>query len=137
MLQAQNLLAKYERTLTLPLGYVCYRTAEPLKIDGKLKEASWQKAESTTPFVDISGKGFAKPIYNTQAKMLWDDTYLYVAATLQEPDIKARLTQRDTIIYHDNDFEVFLDPDGDGLCKSNLFLAPMTGDKTTTWPSSS
>lgn len=111
---AQNLLAKYERTLTLPLGYVCYRTAETLKIDGKLKEASWQHAESTAPFVDISGKGFAKPIYNTQAKMLWDDTYLYVAATLQEPDIKARLTQRDTIIYHDNDFEVFLDPDGDG-----------------------
>ena len=26
----------------------------------------------------------------------------------------ANLTQRDTIIYHDNDFEVFLDPTGDG-----------------------
>ena len=29
-------------------------------------------------------------------------------------DIKARLTQRDTIIYYDNDFEVFIDPDWDG-----------------------
>ena len=38
---AQNLLVKHERTLTLPLGYVCYRTAGPLKIDGKLNEASW------------------------------------------------------------------------------------------------
>ena len=111
---AQNLLAKHERTLTLPLGYVCYRTAGLLKIDGKLNEASWKSAESTAPFVDISGEGFAKPIYNTAAKMLWDDEYLYIGATLQEPDIKARLTQRDTIIYHDNDFEVFLDPDGDG-----------------------
>ena len=35
-------------------------------------------------------------------------------STLQEDDIKAKLNQRDTIIYHDNDFEVFLDPDCDG-----------------------
>ena len=46
--------------------------------------------------------------------MLWDDEYLYVGAVLQEEDIKARLTQRDTIIYYDNDFEVFIDPDSDG-----------------------
>lgn len=46
--------------------------------------------------------------------MLWDDEYLYIGAMLQEDDIKARLTQRDTIIYYDNDFEVFIDPDWDG-----------------------
>lgn len=109
-----NLFTKHARTLTLPDGYVCYRPAQKLKIDGKLNEASWTKATPTSPFVDISGEGFAKPLYETSAKMLWDDDYLYVAATLTEKDIKARLTQRDTIIYHDNDFEVFLDPDGDG-----------------------
>ena len=109
-----NLFAKYARTLTLPDGYVCYRVDQKLKIDGMLNESSWKKAAPTSPFVDISGEGFAKPLYETTAKMLWDDEYLYVAATLQEKDIKARLTQRDTIIYHDNDFEVFLDPDGDG-----------------------
>lgn len=111
---AQSIYTKYKNVLTLPEGYVCYRTAEKLKLDGRLSESSWQKAESTTPFVDISGEGFAKPCYETTAKMLWDDEYLYVSAVLQEPDIKARLTQRDTIIYYDNDFEVFLDPDGDG-----------------------
>lgn len=109
-----NLFSKYSRTLTLPDGYVCYRTPQPLKIDGKLDEKSWQQALPTTPFVDISGEGFAKPLYETTAKMLWDDDYLYIGATLTEKDIKARLTQRDTIIYYDNDFEVFLDPDGDG-----------------------
>ena len=109
-----NLFAKFGRTLTLPDGYVCYRSAQKLKIDGKLDEESWKKAAPTAPFVDISGEGFAKPLFETTAKMLWDDEYLYVAATLHEKDIKAKLTQRDTIIYHDNDFEVFLDPDGDG-----------------------
>lgn len=110
-----NLFSKYERQLTLPENYVCYRKAGKIKIDGKLKEESWHKAPATGSFVDISGEGFAKPIYNTQAKMLWDDDYFYVGAVLEEKDIVARLTQRDTIIYHDNDFEVFIDPDGDGL----------------------
>jgi hypothetical protein len=38
---------------------------------------------------------------------------VYVAAELEEPDIWATLTERDSVIFHDNDFEVFIDPDGD------------------------
>lgn len=114
VMEAQGLLGKHERTLTLPAGYVCYRVAEEIKIDGKLKEESWQKAESTSSFVDISGEGFPEPVYDTYAKMLWDDEYLYVGAVLEEDNVIAKLTQRDTIIYYDNDFEVFIDPDGDG-----------------------
>ncbi len=34
---------------------------------------------------------------------------------LGEPAIWGKLTKRDAIIYKDNDFEVFIDPDGDGL----------------------
>lgn len=111
---AQSLFEQYERFLTEPRTYVCYRPDGKLKIDGKLNESSWNKAASTAPFVDISGEGFPTPKYETTAKMLWDDEYLYVGAVLQEEDIKARLTQRDTIIYYDNDFEVFVDPDSDG-----------------------
>ena len=113
--QAQDgLLKRYAQRLSTPLHYVCYRTTEKIKIDGKLNERSWQKAADTESFVDISGEGFAKPIYDTKARMMWDDDYLYVAAVMEEPNIVAHLTQRDTIIYHDNDFEVFIDPTGDG-----------------------
>ncbi len=45
--------------------------------------------------------------------MTWDDTYLYIAAELQEPHVWATLTRRDTVIFIDNDFEVFIDPNGD------------------------
>ena len=45
--------------------------------------------------------------------MLWDSTYFYFGAQLEEPHIWATLTQRDAVIYKDNDFEIFLDPDGD------------------------
>ena len=109
-----GLLKKYARLLTTPRHYVCYRTNEKIKIDGKLNEKSWAKAAETESFVDISGEGFPKPKYDTKARMMWDDDYLYVSAVLEEPNIVANLTQRDTIIYHDNDFEVFLDPTGDG-----------------------
>jgi hypothetical protein len=45
--------------------------------------------------------------------MLWGSAFLYVAAELEEPHVWATLKQRDTIIYHDNDFEIFIDPDHD------------------------
>lgn len=114
-IQAQSLVDKYKRQTTSPREYVCFKTSEPLKIDGKLTETAWQKAAETAPFEDISGEGFAIPKYETRARMLWDDNYLYIGAVLEEDNIKALLNQRDTIIYYDNDFEVFIDPDGDGV----------------------
>ena len=112
---AQPLYERYKAVLTEPRSYDCFRTTDPIKVDGKLKEASWTRAQPTEAFVDIRGEGFPEPVKQTTVKMLWDDNYLYIAATLMEDNIVAKLTQRDTIIYHDNDFEVFLDPDGDGV----------------------
>ena len=114
----QNLFDRYEALLTEPRVYDCFRTADGagmhLRIDGKLNESVWQRAVSVEPFVDIRGKDFPAPAQNTSVRMLWDDDFLYIGAEVEETDITARLTRRDTIIYHDNDFEVFLDPDGDG-----------------------
>ena len=78
-----NVTAKFARQLTTPRSYVCYSTADKMKIDGKLNEAAWQKAAETASFVDISGEDFPKPKYDTKARMLWDDEYLYVAAVLE------------------------------------------------------
>lgn len=111
---AQSLFEKYERFLTPPRSYTCYRAAGPIVVDGKLDDFAWQFVPETAAFVDISGEGFPTPKFKTTAKMLWDDEFFYVAATLEEPNLKAKLTERDSIIWRDNDFEVFLDPDGDG-----------------------
>jgi hypothetical protein len=64
-------------------------------------------------FTDIEGELKPAPLFDTKMKMLWDDRNLYIAAELTEPHIRASLRQRDTVIYYDNDFEVFIDPDGD------------------------
>ena len=96
-----------------PRKAICYRTAVPPVIDGRLDDASWQAASWSEPFVDIEGDLRARPSLMTRMKMLWDDNYLYVAADLEEPDLWGTLTERDAVIYHDNDFELFIDPDGD------------------------
>jgi hypothetical protein len=96
-----------------PRHYVCSRANAPLTIDGRLDESSWKNAVWTDLFVDIEGSLRPAPRFETHAKLLWDSTYLYVGAELLEPDIWGTLTERDAVIYHDNDFEVFIDPDGD------------------------
>jgi len=93
-----------------PLSYECHYTGTPIQIDGKLDDAAWQQAAWTSDFVDIEGAARPKPRFRTRIKMLWDDKYLYIAAELEEPEVKATLTQHDSVIFHDNDFEVFLKP---------------------------
>jgi hypothetical protein len=101
------------RIPTHPRGYVCYRAAAPIRVDGRLDEASWLAVPWSEPFVDIEGDAKPVPRFQTRMKMLWDDDYLYVGAELQEPHVWATLTKHDSVIFHDNDFEVFIDPDGD------------------------
>lgn len=96
-----------------PKHYIAYRAVSPVKIDGKLDEASWNGVAWTDLFVDIEGDRRPPPRFGTRAKMLWDDDWLYVAADLEEPDVWATLTERDAVIFRDNDFEMFIDPDGD------------------------
>lgn len=44
---------------------------------------------------------------------MWDASYFYIAAELEEPHVWGTLTKHDSVIFHDNDFEVFIDPNGD------------------------
>ena len=96
-----------------PRGYVAYRARVPIDVDGRLNDPAWRDAPWTDLFVDIEGDAKPRPPFDTRAKMLWDDTYFYVGAELCEPQLWATLTRHDALIFRDNDFEVFLDPNGD------------------------
>ncbi len=76
------------------------------------------------------------PRFHTAFKMRWDDTFLYFGGYVQEPQIWANMTEHgtclqlrklntctlislcdlctdaDSVVFQDNDFEVFVDPDG-------------------------
>ena len=96
-----------------PKTYVCYRTTNAVILDGKITEKAWESAPWTDSFVDIEGDLKPKPYHDTRVKMLWDENYFYFAALLEEPHVWATITERDEVIFKDNDFEIFLDPDGD------------------------
>ena len=85
----------------------------PVILDGKITERAWESASWTDSFVDIEGDLKPKPYHDTRVKMLWDDNYFYFAALMEEPHVWATITERDEVIFKDNDFEIFLDPDGD------------------------
>ncbi|WP_420456020.1 carbohydrate-binding family 9-like protein [Rubrivirga sp.] len=96
-----------------PRGYVAHRAPTPVVIDGKLDEPAWLAAPWTDPFVDIEGDAKPLPRYLTRARMLWDDAFLYVGAQMEEPHVWGDSTRRNSVIFYDNDLEIFLDPDGD------------------------
>lgn len=96
-----------------PKGYICGKVDRPPVIDGDLSDAAWQNAPWTDPFEDIQGPDLPKPRHATRVKMVWDQTTLYVGARLEEPHVWGTLRQHDAVIFQDNDFELFLDPDGD------------------------
>lgn len=95
----------------IPKTYVAAKTTKPIVIDGDESDASWSKADWTDLFEDIENG--VKPKYATKVKMLWDETNFYILAKMEEPHVWANLKQRDTIIFYNNDFEVFVDPDSD------------------------
>jgi hypothetical protein len=97
----------------VPQGYVCHHTTGPITVDGRLEETDWLRAAWTREFADIEGEAKPKPRFRTRAKMLWDDQYFYVGAELEEPHVWGTITQHDAVIFRDNDFEVFIDPNGD------------------------
>ena len=95
----------------VPRNYIAFKASETLTIDGKGDDGSWQKAPWSQDYIDIEGKLI--PDYRTRMKMLWDNDYLYILAEMEEPHVWATLKQRDTVIFYNNDFEIFIDPDGD------------------------
>lgn len=78
--------------------YTCHRT---------LGQPDWEKAPRSPRFVDmVSGE---PAWFDTRAAMLWDDENLYVKFWGESPCIEARKTERDSLVFLESDFELFID----------------------------
>jgi hypothetical protein len=110
---AQNIEKEYSLLLKPVKTQVVYQTKKPPILDGKDEEADWKQVKWIDDFEDIEGAKNPGPLYRTRVKMLYDSSALYLLAELQEPHLWATYNRHDMIIYHENDFEVFIDPDGD------------------------
>lgn len=94
--------------------YAAKAAKHAIVVDGKLTEKDWRHALVIADFEDIEGGDKPEPAFKTEVKMTWDTQYLYIGAVLEEPHLWGTLKKYDDIIYRDHDFEVFLDPTGDG-----------------------
>jgi len=86
--------------------YTAHHVREPIRIDGRLDEAAWQRAPRSPRFVDIVTSRPA--LHDTRAVVLWDDANLYIAFRVEEPLVHAKFTTNNAPIYYDNDVEVFI-----------------------------
>lgn len=73
----------------------------------------WADIPFTDLFVDIEGSSRPTPRFATRAKIAWDHENLYFGAILEGNEIWGNITERDAVIFYDNDFEIFIDPDSD------------------------
>ena len=78
-----------------------------IPVDGNIHKEPWQSARWSKRFVDmVTGDA---GMYNTQTALLWNDEHLYIAFKAEEPFVEARLTERDSIIFLENDLELFIE----------------------------
>ena len=99
--------------------YQPIRITSEITLDGKLTEKEWQLASPLTDFMQIGPISGATPTEKTEARMLYDDNYLYVGIhsfDSDPPKIVRFFMDRDFSLGNDDGISVQLDTYND---KSN------------------
>ena len=87
-------------------NYNCRMINEMVEINGDLTKSVWHKAEKSCRFVDmVTGE---PGLYDTRAAALWNSEYLYFGFWAEEPYVCATQNERDSIIFLENDLEIFI-----------------------------
>jgi len=103
--------------------YVVKKTNSRLVIDGKLTEPEWEAAALTERFV-IYYDGSVTNL-STQAKLLWDDEFLYIGFICEDPDVWATFSNRDDLLWNEEVVEILCDPDGDEINYFEVQVNPL------------
>lgn len=87
--------------------YMCRKIETTITINGDVNKHEWKDAEKFERFVDmVTGE---PGLYDTRSAALWNDENLYMAFCAEEPFVTATQKERDSIIFLENDLEVFID----------------------------
>ena len=93
----------------LPVSHAS-RTTATIQLDGHLDESAWAGAEPTTSFTQVDPEEGAPASQRTEARVLYDDTYLYVGVRLFDTGaITGRLGRRDMDLGDSDWFGVMID----------------------------
>ena len=87
--------------------YEVRRAAAPVTIDGHVNATEWSQASPAFEFI-FPWEEQTGAKQQTRARLLWDDTNLYIAYEVEDTDIVAQFTERDAWVYRDDTVEIFL-----------------------------
>jgi len=93
-----------------PAAVECRRAAALMKIDGRLDEPAWARAQVVTFQRAWMPADQRQPPTQTKARLLWDDDYLYFAAEMEDTDVFADVTAQDGPLWTNDVFELFFKP---------------------------
>ncbi len=126
---AQNYRIPIPKTGFHPPVYVCKRNDKAFHLDGRLEKDFWADIPFTQEFKDIEGDSMPLPRFSTRAKLCWDEKNLYIGAVLEGTEIWGNVKHHDEVIFADNDFEIFIDPDSD----TQAYIEYEMNALNTTW----
>ena len=89
--------------------YEVMRASTPIKVDGRLNEAAWAKTPGVGPFL-LNGDGAPAP-FRTEAKVLYDERFIYFAFSSADENVWATMRGRDQHLWEEEVVEVFLQAD--------------------------
>ncbi len=116
--------ARYDHSAAPVINAV--RVREPIRVDGRLDEAAWQRAAPATGFRQYDPAEGEPPTEPTEVRVLIDGNAVYIGARLfdSRPDaIRATLARRDQSVDSDI-FEVFIDGYHDHLTAARFRVNP-------------
>lgn len=86
--------------------YVAYKIDTPPTIDGKLDEPMWRELPSTGNWPTSNNRPAR---FRTEARIAWDNRYLYVGVYCEDDDIWSTYTKRDEPLFQQEVVEFFVD----------------------------
>ena len=102
--------------------YECRRVHEQIKIDGTLAERSWGLAKSIDLILTDS---HTSPLFGTKARLLWDDSCLYVSFQCVDDGIYAGKIKKNDALWQEEAVELFLDYEGKGAHYVEIEVNPL------------
>jgi hypothetical protein len=85
------------------------RTPAPIVVDGKLNDAAWAKTPVIGPLVN--NRDGAPSTLQSEAKVLYDDKFIYFASRFVDDNIWATFKKRDEHLWTEEVVEVFIQAD--------------------------
>lgn len=89
--------------------YDCHRVTRPLHITGMLDDRLWAQAPAAPLTDPLTGE---PKRYQTTARLLYDDTYLYLGFTCEDHYVWGTFTEHDAPIFIQECVEAFICPSG-------------------------